>query len=106
MTLPFDETDRNSPADTLASPSTPGAFECEAVSLRLTLGRMGQRLGWRTFLNSVKEVSEREDERQDEVALLVKSKQHVSGILCKQDRLHKSPGEICELADSDWTALV
>lgn len=38
----------------MASPSTPGAFECEAVSLRLTLGRMGQRLGWRTFLNSVK----------------------------------------------------
>lgn len=94
MTLPFDETDRNSPADTLASPSTPGAFECEAVSLRLTLGRMGQRLGWRTFLNSVKEVSEREDERQDEVALLVKSKQHVSGILCKRPLIQVTWGNL------------
>lgn len=50
MTLPFDKTDHRSPADTLVPPTTPGAFEYDAVSLQLTPGRTEQRLGQRIFL--------------------------------------------------------
>ena len=46
MTSPFDETDQSSPADTLASPSTPGTFECDTClsQSRTALKAMSKQL--------------------------------------------------------------